>query len=138
VSARFFRLDKPKIGHALQRYTDGLAEDPRVLGVVLFGSLARGDATAMSDADVLIILSDHPDPFHVRAPAFLRPGIGIAMDVFPYTLEEALQALREGQGILPLAIREGRWLLERQAVRSRLTSALPPAGGTAARARSDP
>src|SRR5574341_1803840 len=92
VGVRFFRLDKLRVEQALKRYVASLAEDPRVLAVVLFGSHARGDATAMSDADVVIILSDHNDPFHVRASAFLRPGIGISMDVFPYTLDEAFQA----------------------------------------------
>ena len=138
MSVRFFRLDKPKVEQALERYTASLAEDPRVLAVVLFGSLARGDATAMSDADVLIVLSDFPEPFQARAPAFLRSGIGISMDVFPYTLDEALQSLHEGSGVLPVALREGRWLLDRGAVRSRLKSVLPAAGGeTAARPRPD-
>lgn len=128
MSVRFFRLDKAKAEQALKRYADSLAEDPCVLAVVLFGSHARGDATAMSDADVLIILSDHPDPFHVRTPAFLRPGMGIPMDVFPYTMDEAIQALRDGSGVLPLAVREGRWLLDRADVRGRLLSLLPSGG----------
>lgn len=117
------RLERARVEGALQRYADSLAEAPRVFAVILFGSLARDDATAMSDADVAIILSDHPDPFHVRAHAFLRPCVGIAMDVFPCTLDEALQALREGQGVLPLAIREGRWILDRGGASSRLARA---------------
>jgi predicted nucleotidyltransferase len=104
----------------LQRYADNLAEDPRVLAVVLFGSLARGDATVMSDADVLILLSDASEPFHRRIPAFLRPGIGIAMDLFPYTLAEAHQALLEGWGVVHVAVSEGRWLVDKAAVRARL------------------
>ena len=59
------------------------------LAVVLFGSLARGDATAMSDADIMIILSDASEPFHTRISAFIRPGVGVAMDVFPYTLDRS-------------------------------------------------
>lgn len=103
MNVRFFRLDRLKVEQALRRYAESLAENPRVLAVVLFGSLARGDATAMSDADMMIILSDACEPFHTRISAFLRPGMGIAMDVFPYTLAEALQALREGWGVVPVA-----------------------------------
>ena len=132
MSVRFFRLDKPKVEQALERYTASLAEDPRVLAVVLFGSLARGDATAMSDADVLVVLSDFPEPFQARVPAFLRSGIGISMDVFPYTLEEALKSLHQGRGVLPVALREGRWLLDKASVRELLLRAIPPANpGTA-------
>ena len=126
MNVRFFRLDRPKVEQALRRYAESLTENPRVLAVVLFGSLARGDATAMSDADMMIILSDACEPFHTRISAFLRPGMGIAMDVFPYTLAEALQALREGWGVVPVAVREGRWLVDKAAVCERLQRAVSP------------
>ncbi len=129
MNVRFFRLDRPKVEQALRRYAESLAENPRVLAVVLFGSLARGDATAMSDADMMIILSDASEPFHLRISAFLRPGVGIAMDVFPYTLNEALQALREGWGVVSVAVREGRWLVDKAAVCERLQRAVPPVVG---------
>ncbi len=130
MSVKFSRLDRARVDQALRRYAESLAADPRVLAVVLFGSLAREDATAMSDADVVIILSDWPDPFHVRIPAFLRSGVGISMDVFPYTLDEAVRAVREGQGVLPVAVREGRWLLDKAGVRERLLTNMPsPKGG---------
>jgi len=37
-----------------------VARDERVLAVGLFGSLARGQALPSSDADVLIVLREHP------------------------------------------------------------------------------
>lgn len=96
-----------------------------MLAVVLFGSLARGEATAMSDADVLILLRDSPRPFHERIPDFLRPGVGIGLDVFPYTLSEATQALREGWGIVAIALREGVWLVDKEGVKERLLATFP-------------
>ncbi len=120
MSVRFFRLDRARVEGVLQRYAESLAEDPRVLAVAIFGSLARGDATGMSDADVVVIVSDWPDPFHVRAPAFLRRGVGIPMDIFPYTLAEAQQAVREGWGVMRVALRDGRWLLDKANARERL------------------
>lgn len=129
MSVTFLRLDNTRIESVLQRYVKSLVGDPRVLAVVLFGSLARGDATAASDADVVIILSDWPAPFHDRVPDFLRPGIGLAMDVFPYTLQEALSGLQGRQGIVPVALREGRWLVDRAGVRDRLLHAFGSGGG---------
>jgi predicted nucleotidyltransferase len=90
------------------------------LAIVLFGSLARGDGTAMSDADVLLILARSSKPFHARIPDYLRSGIGIPMDVFPYTLVEARRMLSEGMGVVPVALREGIWLLDRARVRQGL------------------
>jgi len=104
----------------LRAYVQALAGDPEVLAVVLFGSLARGEATAMSDADVLLILARSSRPFHARIPDYLRSGIGIPMDVFPYTLAEAQRMLGEGTGVVPVALREGIWLLDRARVREGL------------------
>jgi predicted nucleotidyltransferase len=120
VSVTFFRLDRQRIERALRAYVQALAGDPEVLAVVLFGSLARGEATAMSDADVLLILARSSKPFHARIPDYLRGGIGISMDVFPYTLAEAQRMLGEGTGVVPVALREGIWLLDRARVREGL------------------
>ena len=103
MSVTFFRLDRERIERALQAYVQALASEPEVLAIVLFGSLARGEATAISDADVLLILAHSPRPFHARIPDYLRGGIGIPMDVFPYTLAEAPHMLGEGTGVVPVA-----------------------------------
>ena len=120
MSVTFFRLDRERIERALRAYVQALAGDPEGLAIVLFGSLARGEATAMSDADVLLILARSSKPFHARIPDYLRGGIGIAMDVFPYTLAEAQYMLEEGTGVVPVALREGVWLLDRARVREGL------------------
>lgn len=125
MSARFFRLDRERVDRDIRAYARRLAEDPAVLAVALFGSLARGEATAMSDADVLIILGDSPRPFHERIPEFLRSGVGISLDVFPYTLWEATRALQEGWGVVTIALREGVWLVDKEGVRDRLRAAAP-------------
>lgn len=125
MSVRFFRLDKQRIEQNLRAYARQLAQDPRVLAVVLFGSLARAEATAMSDADLLILLSDSLQPFHERLPDFLRSGVGISLDLFPYTLSEAAQSLREGWGVVAVALREGIWLVDKERVKERLLAMLP-------------
>lgn len=79
----------------------------------------------MSDADVLIILRDSPRPFHERIPEFLRSGVGISLDVFPYTLSEATRALQEGRGVVTIALREGVWLVDKEGVKDRLRAAAP-------------
>jgi hypothetical protein len=75
--------------------------------VVLFGSYARGDSTAASDADLLIVLRDSPLRFDERIPLYHPTGLGVSVEVFPYTLAEARQSLREGWGVVPVALKEG-------------------------------
>jgi len=56
--------------------------------VVLFGSLARGDAVPGSDADLLVLLSHSDVPFLERIIRYMPRYAGIGVDVFPYTREE--------------------------------------------------
>ena len=43
------------MNEAIQRFVDELATDPAVRGIILFGSHARGNARADSDADLVIL-----------------------------------------------------------------------------------
>jgi predicted nucleotidyltransferase len=124
VSTIFFRLERDRIERSLQTYVRTVADAPNVLAVVLFGSLARGEATAMSDADVVLLLAQSTKPFHARIPDYLCNGVGIPIDVFPYTLAEARQMLEEKGGILSVALSEGIWLFDRGRVREDLMSVL--------------
>jgi uncharacterized protein len=94
----------------LAAWAQHLAEDPDVLGVILFGSFARGDATAASDADILIILRDSELPFEERIVRYKPVGLGVSVEVFPYTAAEAARSVEEGWGVVGPALREGRLL----------------------------
>lgn len=106
---------------ALRAWAERLcAERPEVLAVVLFGSLARGEATAWSDTDVLLVLEDSPLPFDQRLLRYRPRGLGISVEVFPYTRDEVRCMLREGWGMALPAAREGIVLAEREGAWSRL------------------
>ncbi len=108
---RVFRVDAEAVLTRLQEWAHSLGkEDANVLAVVLFGSFARGDYTAASDADILIILRESPLRFDERIPLYRPRRIGVSVDVFPYTLAEARQSLSEGWGVTPVAVAEGRVL----------------------------
>lgn len=78
--------------------------DPRILRVVLFGSLAKGTCTPRSDADLLVVLRHSEERCVDRIPRYLRLFVDAAVpvEVFPYTEAElqgvplAKHALREG------------------------------------------
>ncbi|MDI6871377.1 MAG: nucleotidyltransferase domain-containing protein [Bacillota bacterium] len=94
----------------LEGWAAALVKDKGALAVILFGSLARGDQTAASDADVVVILAESSLPFRERIPPLLPSGLGVGVDLFPYTLEEARAAWRDGSGVLPVALKEGLFL----------------------------
>lgn len=92
-------LDRPGTIEAYRRIAAQAAEhDPRIQRVVLFGSLATGRATIASDADLMIVLSDHPLRAIERIPEYLELfGRGpLGVDVFPYTEAEVARRAAEG------------------------------------------
>lgn len=99
-SVRVAWLDKEQALKEVKQAAQNLvARDPRVLAVGLFGSLARGDAGAWSDADVLILLREHPmRRWFDRIPEYLDAfaSVSLPVDVFPYTYAEARRLAQPG------------------------------------------
>ena len=85
---------------SLCRLSESLVNaDRRVLGIVLFGSLARGDYGRRSDADLLVWLRSPCRERPVdRIPTYLRAFLDapVPVDVFPFTAEELGQRLDQG------------------------------------------
>ena len=90
-----------------------VAGNPAVIEVRLFGSLVRGNYCPGSDADLLVILASDVRRFIDRIPEFLEQfsGIGLPVDVFPYTTAE-IDAMRHA-GLVKTALAERRVLARR-------------------------
>jgi predicted nucleotidyltransferase len=84
------------------------AEHAEVSEVRLFGSLARGDATGISDVDVLLVLceSDEKDPIRriLRYLPFFNLDRGV--DLLVYTRDELRRAVEGGNPFLRRALDE--------------------------------
>jgi predicted nucleotidyltransferase len=80
--------------------------------IILFGSVARGEADADSDLDVLVI-KDTTDPFvhRLEAMAELCPR-GVHADILVYTPDELRQMVDDGNPFILQALREGRTVYE--------------------------
>ena len=109
-SVKVFWLDTDFIVKELRQKAEQLIRNKQVHKVVLFGSLAEGRAVPGSDADLLIVVEDDGRRMNERIDEYLEffSGIGIGIDVFPYSTRElenplAKQALLKG---IVLASRE--------------------------------
>ncbi|MGQ9600806.1 MAG: nucleotidyltransferase domain-containing protein [Anaerolineae bacterium] len=86
-----------------------LAGDDRVIAVGLFGSLARRQALPSSDADVLIVLREHPQPrWFDRIAEYVDAFAGASLPVepFPYTHDELERMRLSRSGFLRTILRE--------------------------------
>ncbi|MGH2758230.1 MAG: nucleotidyltransferase domain-containing protein [Actinomycetota bacterium] len=82
--AVFHRLDHAAVVAELEAFVrDELACRPEVRRVVLIGSLARGDWSARSDADLVVVVDDEPGA--ERADYAPHRRVGVPIDIFVWT-----------------------------------------------------
>lgn len=81
--------------------------------IILFGSLARGDARPESDLDLLVIAQSQEPRYRRSAPLYgILSDIIIPMDILVYSPEEVEEWSGVRQAFVTTAIREGRVLYE--------------------------
>ncbi len=87
----FHRLDRDLIVRRLRDYaTQELAVRPEVREVVLIGSLARGDWSARSDADIVVLVDRDEERGPFRGPKYFPTrSVGVPVDALVYTPDEA-------------------------------------------------
>jgi uncharacterized protein len=125
-SVRVLSPDWRKVFRALQDWAAALTgADPNVLGVLLYGSLARGDYAPGSDADLIVVVADSPYPPAER-PDHLPPlRLPICYEILVYTEAELSRLQQEDWPFVRRALAEGKWL----AVSDRRSSNLVTASG---------
>ena len=109
-------LDREAVLGELRRLAETAAlKDPRIRRVILFGSLATSRATIRSDADLLIVLEDHPKRSIDRIPEYLEAFAHgpLPVDVFPWTVDEVEERRQEGDLFLKRIESEGVELYKR-------------------------
>jgi predicted nucleotidyltransferase len=85
---KVFRLNYELVFKRLKEYAERALEKGAIV-VFLIGSLARGDYTAFSDADVVIIVrDDYPKKLPDRISDFIDPTLSADVESRVYTLSE--------------------------------------------------
>jgi len=86
---KLFRIDYDKVIERLKEFAKRkINENNNILAIILVGSLARGDYTAFSDADLVVIVKEDDRRFLDRITEFIDPTLGIDIDPMVYTLSE--------------------------------------------------
>lgn len=101
---------KKELEHELERVTKMLRKDKDIKLLILFGSLARGDISAKSDID-MIIIKDTKKKFLDRLDeiySILVPNV--ALDILVYTPEEFKSM--KNRSFIRNAVKEGKKLYE--------------------------
>lgn len=85
-----------------------LRTEPNVAFALLFGSLARGDDTAESDVDLLVVLHEHSLGAMAELQDRLELALGREVDV------SSLEAASANGLLLAMAVEEGRVIVDRE------------------------
>lgn len=99
LEVRFFTLNYEAVINELREYAKR-AVDKGALSVILVGSLARGDYTAFSDADIIVIVGKSEERPIDRIARFMETKASIDIDVRVYTLEEIKRMIENESRII--------------------------------------
>jgi predicted nucleotidyltransferase len=98
----------------VQTMVERISKQFRPLRIVLFGSRARGQATASSDVDLLVVLPEVANKRHAAVEVLRALGdLPVAADVVVTTPEELARRGQVNGDVLRAALREGKVVYER-------------------------
>jgi predicted nucleotidyltransferase len=103
---KVFRLDRDAVLKRLREYASSKANE-NMLAIVLIGSLAKGDHTAFSDADIVVIVREDLRRIIDRSANYIETKLGIDVEPRVYTLEEIMKMCRERRRIIEEIVRHG-------------------------------
>jgi predicted nucleotidyltransferase len=84
-----------------------------LLDIILFGSLAKGDFTGLSDLDIAIILKNSDLNFIERIKKYIKYfDIEIPVDIFVYTISEVEKMKKEKNYFITEIINNGISLIK--------------------------
>lgn len=109
AGVKLLKLNYGEVMEKLREYAErAVAKGAKA--VILIGSLARGDYTAYSDADVVIVADNVPKRPIDRLAEFIDPTLPIDLEPRVYTTREIIKMAEEGRWIVKEIISYGKVL----------------------------
>lgn len=113
-SVRVVSPDWDAVFASIQAWADAVVQQqPLALGVLLYGSLGRGDYAPGSDADLLVVVRESPHRPAERAALLPPLRLPICHEVVVYSEQELASLFESGFHFVRRALAEGRWLARR-------------------------
>ena len=109
AEVKLFKLDYENVMCKLRSYAERIVKKGAV-AVILIGSLARGDWTAYSDADIIVITNNLPKNPLNRIKQFIDPTLPIDVEPRAYMVEEILHMAKKRSRIIQEIIENGKLL----------------------------
>jgi len=106
---RVFEIDYESVMSELEEYARK-SLDKGAKAVILIGSLARGDYTAFSDADLIIVVERSEKRFVDRSLDFMDPSLSVDIEPRVYTLDEIIEMSKQGRKLIGEILEYGKLL----------------------------
>lgn len=103
----------------LKKYVERVVENENPLGIILFGSLAKGEITDESDIDVVVIY-EHDIDFKEKSLVLRELDDSCLVEPFPYSYAQVERMLRELNPFMFEVFTDGIILYERNGRISKL------------------
>ena len=97
---------------AIQEVADSIARDFHPERIILFGSYARGNPTADSDVDLLVILPFEGRPFWKSLEIMNRVDAPFALDLLARQPADTVSRYEDGDRLIRDALDNGKVLYE--------------------------
>jgi len=107
AEVRVFKLDYDLVLREVKEYAEDLARRGLAELVVLIGSLAKGDYSPFSDADLLIVVREASKNPLERISAYINPKLSLDVEPRVLTVEEFFRMARERRRLLEEALFKG-------------------------------
>lgn len=108
-----------KYWSTLKKYVERVVENEKPLGIILFGSLAKEEAIAESDIDVVVIY-EHEIDFKEKSLVLRELDDSCLIEPFPYSYAQVERMLRELNPFMFEVFTDGIVLYERNGRISKL------------------
>ncbi|MHA1590513.1 MAG: nucleotidyltransferase domain-containing protein [Candidatus Njordarchaeales archaeon] len=109
AKVKLFKMNYKEILEALKKYGEKMLEKGAKV-IILIGSLAKGNYTAFSDADVIIISDNVPENLLDRIKMFIDPTLPIDIQPRVYTTKEILKMAHQKRKIIEEILNHGKIL----------------------------
>ncbi len=106
AGVRLFKLDYSRVLRMLKEYAQRCINNGAET-VILVGSLAKGNYTAFSDADVIIIVSESRERPIDRAARYIDPTLPIDVEPRVYTREEIIRLAEDRAKLVEELVEHG-------------------------------